>query len=625
MKKLFFLLLLSTSLSAQVADMRLAGQTGRPTSLPPGDSADMTLALFNGGPEVARNVRVEFTATAGVGFTRIDDPRCSASGEGVLCRFGDMAAGEFTYAGAEYEMPFGAGSQSVTATLLTDSSDPDATNNSHTINYQIVPVEGVFVSPFPRQARVDPGQTTVIRTGVLRVPRARETDTIPAGTVVEARFSVNNGATIEAIDAPPIWSCTLSGATATCRATAPGGDCCGELAVMVRASDDRAGGFVRLDIEAVVQRPSLDLPIRTATSIEVFRHVVVSNVQDDGPGSLRAAIDEVNANCARHSCRLLFETSGEIVLATPLPRIVADRILIDGADVVLDGRVAGRGLEVHAACEATLRRLTFRNFTANEGLWFTAGRDCDYGSPWPQQFRIENNVFERNRRGLILDGARFPIVTGNVIRDNQFAGIWMWRGSALIASNRIENNGASGIFLGPDVRQTRVLSNTISGHPQMGVAAAYGAARIEIGSNTMRGNAGLGIDWGLDGVTPQRDDDTFTETNALTLLSTVYDRLTNRTHVTVTLRTRRMEELPNSYAVIELFADDVPIAFAGAQHTDGTPFIVSVTGDHRGKWITATATRAVSISPVAAGSIAMNTVGDLATTSELSNAVLVSQ
>jgi hypothetical protein len=602
MKKLLFLLLLSSSLSAQVADMRLTGQTGRPTSLPPGDFADMILALFNAGPDVARNVRVEFKATAGVRFTRLSDPRCSASGDGVLCLFGDMAPAELTYTGVEYELPFGAGSQSVTATLLTDSSDPDASNNSHTINYQVVPVPGVFVSPFPRQARVDPGQTTTFVTAVHRVTRARETDTIPAGTIVEARFAVDNGATIEAIVAPPIWSCTLGGATAACRAIAPGGDCCGELAVTVRASGDRAGGFVRLDVEAVVQRPSLDVPIRTDASIEVFRHAIVSNVQDSGPGSLRAAIAEVNEHCARHSCRLLFETSGEIVPAAPLPRIVADRILIDGAGLVLDGRVAGRGLEVHAACEATLRRLTFRNFTANEGLWFTAGRDCDYGSPWPQQFRIENNVFERNRRGLILDGARLPVVTANVIRDNQFAGIWMWRGSAWIESNRIENNGASGIFLGPDVRQTRVLSNTISGHPQMGVAVAYGASHIEIGGNRMHDNGGLGIDWGLDGITPQRDDDTLTEPNAPALLSAVYDRLTNRTHVTVTLRTR-------GNAVIELFADDVPVALAAAQHTDGTPFIVSVTGDHRGKWITATATR---------------TTNDQAWTSELSNAVFVS-
>ena len=625
MLRLLVLLFLSTSLFAQVADMRLAGQTGRPTSLPPGDSADMILALYNAGPDAARNVRVELTATAGVRFTRIPDPRCSASGDGVLCLFGDFAPGQVTYTGVDYEMPFGAGSQSVTATVLTDSSDPDASNNRHTIDYRIIPVAGVFILPFPRAVRVDPGQTATFVTNVQRVPRARETDTIPAGTVVEARFSVDNGATIESIGGPSIWSCTVNGAEASCRAIAPGGDCCGELEVTVRASEDRTGGLVRLDAEAVVQRPSLDLPARSGAGIEVFRHVVVSNVQDDGPGSLRAAIGEVNASCARHSCRLLFETpeGAEIVPATPLPRIVADRILIDGANAVLDGRVAGRGLEVSTACEATLRRLTFRNFTANEALWLTAGRDCDYGSPWPRQFRIENNVFEKNRRGLILDGAPFPIVTGNVIRDNQFSGIWMWRGSAWIEANRIENNGASGIFLGPGVRQTRVLSNIISGHPEMGVAVAYGASLVEIGSNRMRDNRGLAIDWGLDGVTPPRDDDSTTETNAPALLSAVYDPVANRTNVTLTLRTRRLDPFPNSYAVIELFAGETPIAYAQAPHTDGTAFTIPATGDHRGKWITATATRAVSISPAAHAPVSTNIAGDLATTSEHSNAVLV--
>ncbi|HEX6087986.1 MAG TPA: right-handed parallel beta-helix repeat-containing protein [Thermoanaerobaculia bacterium] len=628
MKKLLFLLLFSLPLFAQTADMRLVGQTGRPTSLRPGESADMILALHNAGPDVARNVRVEFTATAGVRFTRISDPRCGASASGVRCLFGDFAPAAFTYTGVDYDMPFGAGSQSVTATVRTDSSDPDGSNDSHTIDYQIVPVAGVFVQPFPRARRVDPGETATFVTGVNRVSWPREPDTIPAGTVVEARFSVNDGATIERVDAPSHWSCTVNGATAECRLIAPGGNCCGDLAVTVRASDDRDGGVARLDAEGVVRRPSLDEPSRGSASLEVFRHVVVDNVQDDGPGSLRTAIGEVNERCATHSCRLLFETSGEIVPSTPLPRIVAERLLIDGAGVVLDGRVAGRGVEVHTACEGAVRGLTFRNFTANEGLWFSAGRKCE-SRAWPSQYHISDNVFERNRRGLILDGAPFTVVTNNVIRDNQFSGIWMWHGLAWIESNRIENNGASGVFLGPGVRDIRVIGNIIDGNREMGVAVAYGASRIEI-RNRMRGNGGLGIDWGLDGVTPPREDDQWTETNAPVLLSAVYDAAADVTRVTVSLRTRPMEAFTNSYAVIDVYesvdgGSGQSIAwYVMAPHTDGTPFTISAKGDHRGKWLHAMATRAVSLSPAAHGRAGTNIAGDAATTSEFSNAVLVS-
>ncbi|HYC93994.1 MAG TPA: right-handed parallel beta-helix repeat-containing protein [Thermoanaerobaculia bacterium] len=617
--------LLSTALSAQVADVRLVPQSSRPTELEPGDFGEMTLAIQNLGPDVARNLRVEFRASSGVTF-RQQDPNCTDSEPGLrICPFGDFAPG-LTYSGAEYVMPFAAGTHSVTATLLTDSTDPEPANNRATLTYQTERISGVLISPFSFRQRVEPGGIADVPVSVFRP--SLTTAPIPAGTIIEARLSVTNGATIESIEAPR-WSCSLGGATATCRTTASGGECCGELRMRVRAPESRAGGEVRVNAEAVVQHPALDLPSTGSASFDVFRIAAVTNVQDSGPGSLRAAIEDVNEHCSTLSCRIVFELPGEaphtIVPAAPLPPIVADRILIEAlkTPVILDGTAAGKGLEMHVACEGVVSGLTFRNFHATEGLWYTTRRPC-VSENWERRYFIFDNRFERNRRGLILDGAPMPLVQGNLFRENTFSGIWIWRGSAWLQYNDIEDNGASGVFIGPAVRETHLLWNRIRGNREMGVAVARGAGHIDIQSNNISDNGGLGIDWGLDGVTPPREDDSATETNAPTILGAYYDAPSNQTQVTLSVRTRITPAFPGGYVVVELFANGKPdgdgevLLGASVVPPDGTPVTLFVTGDHRGKWINATASRV--------GRIYFDRstpFGDRPATSELSHSVQV--
>jgi hypothetical protein len=38
---------------------------------------------------------------------------------------------------------------------------------------------------------------------------------------------------------------------------------------------------------------------------------------------------------------------------------------------------------------------------------------------------------------------------GEDYKDGESSGVWMWNGSVRFEHNRIENNGASGIFIGP--------------------------------------------------------------------------------------------------------------------------------------------------------------------------------
>lgn len=622
------LVFLSATLSAQVADVRLVAQTSRPLQLEPGGLGNMVLAVQNLGPDVAKNLRLELRASAGVTFTR-QDPNCTEPEAGLrVCTYGDLAPGGITYGGADYRMPFAAGTHTVTATLLTDSTDPEPGNNSATLTYQTERAAGVSVSLFAFDRRVEPGRTAEVRVGVHR--DTREAAPLPAGTIIETRLSVTNGATIDSIDeAPPYWSCSLNGATATCRATAPGTDCCGEMRVNVRTSGDRAGGVVRLNAEAEVLLPALDVPSTGSTAFDVFRIAAVTNVQDSGPGSLRAAIEEVNEHCSTLSCRIVFELPGEgphtIVPATPLPPIVADRILIEAkeAKIVLDGTAAGKGVEMHVACEGVVSGLTFRNFHETQGLWYTTRRPC-VSENYERRYHIMDNRFERNRRGLILDGAPMPLVQGNIFRENTFSAIWMWRGAAWMQYNEIEDNGASGIFIGPEVRETHLLWNTIRRNREMGVAVARGAGHIDIQSNRISDNGGLGIDWGLDGVTPPREDDSATETNAPTILGAFYDAPSDRTQVTLFVKSRITAAFPSGYVVVELFANDQPdgdgevVLGFSAVPPDGTPVTLFMPGDQRGKWINATASRAGRIY------LDRSTIfGDKVSTSELSNSVLV--
>jgi len=147
-----------------------------------------------------------------------------------------------------------------------------------------------------------------------------------------------------------------------------------------------------------------------------------------------------------------------------------------GPEVAIDGHLARRGLKIISRCEAVIEGLALGNFDEDYGLSFNAGAGC------PQAYRpdrkaVANNTIGvdptgatawPNLRGLNLDGA-LVTVSKNVVSHNQFSGIGMWSGSARFEQNRIESNGASGIFLGPLVERVAILNNVIADQREMGV------------------------------------------------------------------------------------------------------------------------------------------------------------
>src|SRR5262249_3266732 len=125
----------------------------------------------------------------------------------------------------------------------------------------------------------------------------------------------------------------------------------------------------------------------------VYRWITVSNTNDDGPGSLRDAINIANAgtNCTPGPCRIVFEIPAPvppegwftITPVTPLPDIVADRVTLEGPrqtaftgdtnpngpEIAIDGHLAHRGLKMLASCENMVEGLAIGNFDEDQGLW----------------------------------------------------------------------------------------------------------------------------------------------------------------------------------------------------------------------------------------------------------------
>jgi parallel beta-helix repeat protein len=256
---------------------------------------------------------------------------------------------------------------------------------------------------------------------------------------------------------------------------------------------------------------------------------------------------------------------------------------------------------VRAKCEGVVEGLAIGNFDEDQGLWMATGAFCggrpdrravtgnhiginpDGSVPWP------------NLRGLRADDASGVSITGNVISHNRHSGLWMWRGAALIRENRMQNNGASGIFLGAEVTGATIDLNVISGHPQMGIAVARDAKLVTMQRNSMKDNGGLGIDWNLDGISPSDGDDHDRAPNAPLMLSARYDPATNVTTIEVSIQSQPVGRYYND-GVLDFYRNGSPDA-------DGETWLLARTalprqtvtatfdGDLRGQWINATWTR----------------------------------
>jgi len=86
-----------------------------------------------------------------------------------------------------------------------------------------------------------------------------------------------------------------------------------------------------------------------------------------------------------------------------------------------------------------------------------------------------------------------------VINGNSRSGIFITSQASLkILANRITNNGASGIYVGPSFGQINVQGNVISGNHDFPIGIDVSAVRVAVRDNVMFDN-GAPFDIGLDG------------------------------------------------------------------------------------------------------------------------------
>ena len=422
------------------------------------------------------------------------------------------------------------------------------------------------------------------------------------------------------------WTCTESAGQAVCSIPhlAPNVARSAQIALH---SDDAQGGYhpVTFTLRADVEDPDArnNSITRDAWWLRPFR---VTTAADDGPGSLRQTILDLNAQCGGDTgCEVLFALPLDappliIEPLSPLPAITGSAILID-ADanvfppaetnlrVAIDGSSleTGNGLEIRPRIAShvpslgvDVQGLAVGNFPDN-GVAIVpevsspihlyrvySGTDVTGGNARPNRARgfainagsstvsavtciasgnARSGMFVSDVGELDIDLARIGVARDGITPlPNGASGIYVERGRFSVVSDAsvIAYNAHFGVALQPGV-----------------TGAVY--ARVH-------GNGGGSIDWGLDGPTANHADVSVVP-NKPELSEVFYDAATNETLVRGTLPGHR-----ERVASLVVFANDrgdaadmTQTAGSGYVPYEQQAFEVHLRGDLRGKSLTAVA------------------------------------
>ena len=658
---LLLLSALTTSLAAQSADLR-ATLDGLPSGLVQRDSTlTWTATIENLGPDAAEEVRVVVGSST--------NARTDCVAEIVTT----LAAGERRVYSCSVTVPFNDHGVYVFATATSSAPrDPDPSNNS---------TNALVITDRPRDLTavvsatgpVDRAEPFAFEVGYRNLVLA------PA---VDPRLTVEVRGVDRLTSAPS--NCTITGATAICDLSgfAPEPDFFSRPVLVLSFTavapdiDDAPitiTATVRSDTEDA--NPANDRDSRT---INTYRTFFVTNTNDGGSGSLRAAIDEANAACPLDdaACKISFRLPvtaaawATIRPESPLPALTT-QLPIDGTtqtrradtnplgpEIEISGErlTSGNGLTIASRCGATIRGLALNGFPDN-GILVASPHCSDplagggnriegvYAGTDPTGTRAIPNL-----RGIFVapegDDNFAPTVIGDsVISGNRYSGIWVASGSRTrILGNVIGldarksaplGNGSSGVYVTRGGSGTDLADNHLSFNGHFGVSIERGAKGIELHANSFQGNGNLAIDYGLDGASPSIDDSTVhpgTLLHAPVITSARYEAADNWTIVEGTVDPTYLGSCCRALFVA-VYANDAPDSsgFGEGQYFLGKAgvfegrFRFVMTGRPPGPFIAAT-TNSRQISFIAK-TPRPHTLsgGETAATSEFSRTVEVSQ
>jgi hypothetical protein len=359
--------------------------------------------------------------------------------------------------------------------------------------------------------------------------------------------------------------------------------------------------------------------------IPMTRFIDVTSAADSGPGTLRAAIELANEVCdGQRLCRIEIFVPGipRIELLTPLPPITGhDIVLFSNAQwseqlhtmVELSGArlKSGDGLVLRSRVPSR-KGITIQGFVING---FPGNGILIDGAPLeaPTTFAY---TLERNAIGTDLTGTR-AIPNGlrgiainaprsvNFFRDNLISGngrsgiaiysatstqLWWNRIGTKPRTDEPLPNGASGIHIGANTRETSITGGMIAFHPDFGLAIERGAEGVALhGGAKIVQNTSLDIDWNLDGPSLGAED-----VLQPPVISTArYDA--GRDVTVVTGQMPPDASFGPYMAAVIMVADSTnrfgitpyDIVAGGSQTTAGSSFLVEVRGDLRGKYVSA--------------------------------------
>lgn len=371
-----------------------------------------------------------------------------------------------------------------------------------------------------------------------------------------------------------------------------------------------------------------------AASTRVIRTFYVTDTAE----SLADTIDQANLLCTDpYPCKIAFRLgtppdSGYFTIKPrrALPAVTGNNIFIDGStqttltgdtnpngpEIFIDGsgNESEDGIVFNSPCGGEIGSVAIGNFrnaaVTMKGEGDNAFAPCNddrvvsYGASVDQSYLgvdPTGTTAAPNGRGVVIsDRLGGGSVTNSLISGNRRSGIWMgrspfktllWNTIGIDIHHQPLANGASGIYVGPLVSRLNIIGNYSAFNHDFGVAIDRKATRVYLFQNSIFANGQLGIDFGLDGPTPDRD------IPAPAIVSAHYDPAQDKTIVVITAT-----EPSNGFnPMIELFASDAPhpSGYGDGQYTLGFQdftaasggVTIAAKGDWRGKWVSATLTR----------------------------------